>query len=81
MTQKLTRIGARKTWICVWEMKAYIAHCGCPEQSVGKRMERHISVAVAEKTLCMRYFDTAEYQRASVGERMYVIAETASYIR
>lgn len=81
MTQKLTRIGARKTWICVGEMIAYVSHGCCPEQSVGKRMERHISVAVAEKALCMRYFDTAEYQRASISERVNVIAETASYIR
>ena len=61
-------------------MIAYVAHGSRSKQSVGERMERHIGVAVAKKTLRMRYFDTAEYQSASVGKSMDVIAETASYI-
>ena len=78
-SQKHTAVRTLILFVCVGKMLSYISECRRTENCICKCMKCHICVTMSQKSLFIRYFNTANYTISALYKLMNVISLSYSH--
>ena len=61
-------------------MIADVAHGGCPEQGIAKRVDKHVGITVAQQSEVVLYLYATQPKVAAGHQLMYVVTESYSHL-